>query len=229
MTKAPINSGRLLRAATISVSGLIFATAVYAGDRLEPRSQIAMMHQMNQGSAMGGGTSSGQRGGMGEMGGMGGMGGAARSGTGEMGMGAMGMAPGTGTSMAVHSALPGFPGASHIYHVGATGFFLDYADRLNFAVNQTTALNAIKQRALGELSAAQRKIDEAEQAFWIITAAEQPDAASIEAKLREIEKLRSDIRLAFIRAVGEAAKVLTDEQRKMVLGLAPMPRLPNRN
>jgi hypothetical protein len=76
---------------------------------------------------------------------------------------------------------------------------------------------------LTEQSAAQRKIDEAEQAFWTITAAEQPDVTAIEGKLREIEKLRSDMRLAFIRTVGEATKVLNADQRKMVLGLAPMP------
>ncbi|MBX9841473.1 MAG: hypothetical protein K2Z80_06665 [Xanthobacteraceae bacterium] len=120
------------------------------------------------------------------------------------------------------SALPGFSGASHLYHVGATGLFLDYANKLNFTVEQTTALNTVKQRALSEQSAAQRKIDEAEQAFWMITAADQPDATAIETKLREIEKLKSDTRLAFIRAVGDAAKVLTADQRKMVLGLAPM-------
>ncbi|MBX9846369.1 MAG: hypothetical protein K2Z80_31645 [Xanthobacteraceae bacterium] len=121
------------------------------------------------------------------------------------------------------SALPGFPGASHLYHVGASGFFLDYSDKLGFSVEQTASLNGTKQRALVEQSAAQRKIDEAEQALWMITAADQPDAAATEAKLREIEKLRSDMRLSFIRAVGEAAKVLTAEQRRMVLGLAPMP------
>jgi Spy/CpxP family protein refolding chaperone len=90
-------------------------------------------------------------------------------------------------------------------------------------VEQTTNLNGIKQRALLEQSAAQRKINEAEQALWMLTAADQPDGAAIETKLREIEKLKSDERLAFIRAVGEAAKVLDADQRKMVLGMTPMP------
>jgi Spy/CpxP family protein refolding chaperone len=56
--------------------------------------------------------------------------------------------------------------------------------------------------------------------LWELTAADQPDAAKIEAKVREVEKLRGDQRLAFIRAVGEAAQVLTDEQRKVLLGFA---------
>ena len=69
----------------------------------------------------------------------------------------------------------------------------------------------------------QRKSEEAEQALWMLTAADQPDAAAVEAKVREIEKIKSDARFAFIRAVGDAANVLTAEQRKMVLGMVPMP------
>lgn len=141
----------------------------------------------------------------------------------EMGMGSMGMAPGTGTRMAMPSALPGFPGASHLYHVGSTGFFLDYADKLGLSVEQKSALNAIKQRAVSAQSTAQRKVAEAEEALWTLTAAEQPDAAAIESKVREIEKLKSDQRLTFIRAVGDAGKLLTADQQRMVRGLMPMP------
>lgn len=138
-------------------------------------------------------------------------------------MGSMGKAPGPGGAMAMPSALPGFPGASHLYHVGASGFFVDYADKIGLTVEQSTALNAIKQRSLIDQSAAQRKAEEAEQALWMLTAADQPDGAAIETKVREIEKIKSDARLAFVRAVGEAANVLTAEQRKMVLGMVPMP------
>lgn len=116
----------------------------------------------------------------------------------------MGAAPGAGTSMAMPSALPGFAGASHLYHVGSTGFFLDYADKIGLSVEQRTALNGIKQRLLAEQAAYDRKAAEAEQALWSLTAAAQPDAAAIDGKVREIEKLKSDQRLAFIRAVGEA-------------------------
>lgn len=138
-------------------------------------------------------------------------------------MGSMGKAPGPDGAMAMPSALPGFPGASHLYHVGASGFFVDYAVKIGLTVEQSTALNAIKQRSLIDQSAAQRKAEEAEQALWMLTAADQPDAAAIEAKVREIEKIKSDARLAFVRAVGEAANLLTAEQRKMVLGMVPMP------
>jgi hypothetical protein len=141
---------------------------------------------------------------------------------GMMGMGSMGPGnmPGMGgmSKMRMASALPGFPGASHIYHVGATGFFLDHAEHIKLTAPQQTNLNRIKEKALLGKSTAQRKIDEAEQELWALTASDRPDAASIEAKVREIEKLRGGQRLGFIRSVGEAAKVLTDEQRRTLLG-----------
>lgn len=180
---------------------------------------LAMMDEM-KGSGMGGAGGA-------QMGGTaGGMGGTSPSGGGMESMccmGAMGKAPGAGTAMAMPSALPGFPGASHLYHVGAGGFFLEYADKLGLSVEQISTLNGIKQRSLLDQSAAQRKMDEAEQALWMLTAADQPDIAAIEDKVQEIEKLKSGARIVFVRAVGEAAKVLTVEQRKMVLGMAPMP------
>lgn len=55
----------------------------------------------------------------------------------------------------------------------------------------------------------------------MLTAADQPDAAQIEAKIRALEKLRGDERLAFIRAVGEATKLLTNEQRQSLTGFTP--------
>ena len=60
-----------------------------------------------------------------------------------------------------------------------------------------------------------------------LTSLDQPDITKIEAKVRDIEKLRTDERLAFIRAVGEAANLLTDDQRKILTGAmqspAPLP------
>lgn len=122
------------------------------------------------------------------------------------------------SGMPMPSALPGFPGASHIYHVGATGFFLDHPEHITLSAEQQAALNRIKEQTLLEQATSERRIEEVEQELWKLTASDQPDAAKIETKVREIEKLRTDQRLAFIRAVGEAAKLLTDEQRMALLG-----------
>ncbi len=138
--------------------------------------------------------------------------------------GMMGMAPmgggASGASMP-QSALPGFPGASHLYHLGATGFFLDHPQHIALSTEQTAALNKAKEQSLLAKSTADRAIEQAEQELWTLTASDQPDAAKIEAKVRQTEKLTGDSRLAFVRAVGDASKILTDEQRKILTGFAP--------
>ena len=118
------------------------------------------------------------------------------------------------------SALPGNAGASHLYHIGATGFFLDHPQHITLSAEQRKALNRIQEQAALHKSSADRKVQEAEQQLWKLTAADQPDTTQIETKVREVEKLRGDERLGFIRAVGEAAKVLTEEQRMALVGTA---------
>ncbi len=141
---------------------------------------------------------------------------------GMMGMGGMGgMNGGAAMGGMTQSALPGFPGASHLYHIGATGFFLDHPQHIALTTEQQAALNHAKEQALLAKQSSDRQIEQAEQELWTLTAADQPDSAQIEAKVGEIEKLRQGERLTFIRAVGEAAKLLTDEQRKILTGFAP--------
>lgn len=137
---------------------------------------------------------------------------------GMMGMGAM--SSGAAGSMP-QSVLPGFPGASHLYHIGATDFFLDHPQHVALTTEQKAALNKAKEQALLAKSTADRAIQQAEQELWMLTAADQPDAAQIEAKIAEIGKLAGDERLAFIRAVGDASQILTDQQRKILTGFAP--------
>jgi hypothetical protein len=137
---------------------------------------------------------------------------------GMMGMGGMG---GAAPGAMPQSALPGFPGASHLYHLGATGFFLDHTQHIALTTEQQAGLNKAKEQALLAKSTADRAKEQAEQELWMLTAADQPDAVKIEAKLAEIGKLTADERLAFIRAVGDASKLLTDAQRQSLTGFAP--------
>ena len=67
----------------------------------------------------------------------------------------------------------------------------------------------------------QRQIDQAEQELYTVTGAEQPENSKIQAKITEIEKLRSQQRMDFIQAVGEASKVLTHDQHMALLGTLP--------
>jgi len=137
---------------------------------------------------------------------------------GMMGMDPMGSDP---SAAMPSSASPGSPGASHLYHCGATGFFLDHQQYITLTTEQQVALNKIKDQALLAKSAADRAIEQAEQELAVLTAADQPDVAKVEAKVRDITKLSGDRRMAFIRAVGEAAKLLTADQRKSLTGFAP--------
>lgn len=122
------------------------------------------------------------------------------------------------SAMATPSALPGFPGASHLYHIGQTGFFLNHDEHIELSTEQRVGLSQIKEKVLLEKNSADRQIEQAEQDLWELTASDQPDASKIENQVREIEKLRGDQRLQFIRAVGEAAQILTPEQQKALLG-----------
>jgi len=146
-----------------------------------------------------------------------------------MGMGAM--PPGsqsvaTSPPTIPQSALPGFPGVSHLYHIGSTGFFLDHSAHVSLSTDQQAALNKIKEQALAAKTSADRQIEQAEQEMATLTSADQPDSAKIEAKVSDIEKLRTNERLAFIHAVGEAANLLTDDQRKILTG-AMQPAAPS--
>lgn len=116
------------------------------------------------------------------------------------------------------SSRPGIAGVSRIYHIGATGFFLDHAEHVALSTKQQEDLNVVRQRALLSKATAQRRIDEAEQKLWELTGADDPEAATIQATVQDIEKLRGEQRLAFIRSVTEAARGLTVEQRAILLG-----------
>tara|TARA_R110002096_G_scaffold385536_1_gene579375 strand:- start:11828 stop:12733 length:906 start_codon:yes stop_codon:yes gene_type:complete len=116
------------------------------------------------------------------------------------------------------SALPGFPGASHIYHIGSTGFFLDHLEHLKLTTEQQQQLNGIKEKALAEQSEFDRQIEKAEEELWSLTSVAEPNTAAIQTKLAEIGTLTSQQRLSFISAVGMAAEVLSDDQRKALTG-----------
>ena len=173
-------------------------------------------HSQQPGMSMGGGMQAG--GGMSGMGNMQGMQSAQDMEGMEDMMGQM--MPGMSSMNMPPSALPGFPGASHIYHIGATGFFLDHAEHIGLSTEQQVGLNKIKEQALLSKSASDRQIEQAEQELATLTSSDQPDLKKIEAKVRDIAKLGSDQRIAFIKAVGEAAKLLTPDQQKMLTGFA---------
>ncbi len=121
-------------------------------------------------------------------------------------------------SASVLSQLPGYAGASHLYHVGATNFFLDHPEHIALSLDQQSQLGSLRTRSFLNRGEMNRRIQEREEQLWVLTSAEQPQYSLIDAKVREIEMLRSDLRLSFIKDVGQATSILTEEQRRAVLG-----------
>lgn len=156
---------------------------------------------------------------MGEMGGM--SGGTASASGGMSGM--SGSAPQPKGGMAAmngpSSAMPGQPGSSHLYHVGSTGFFLNHSQHITLSGDQKLNLNRLKERAMLDRAYEQRRIDQAEQELYTLTGADQLDNSKVQAKVGEIERIRSEQRMNFIRAVGQATNVLTHEQHQALMGM----------
>ena len=128
-----------------------------------------------------------------------------------------GMAPMNSSS----SAMPGQAGASHLYHIGSNGFFLNHARHITLTQGQRLTLNHLKEKAMLDNAYEQRRIEQGEQELYALTGADQPDNAKMQAKISEIERLRSTERMNFIRSVEEASNVLTPEQRRALLGTMP--------
>lgn len=190
---------------------------------------MAMDDDMDMMPAPDAGSSGGMAMDSGEMGGMssggGSMPGGQMAGSGMKAMGCCmagmkGMG-GTGGTTRPTTSLPGFPGRSHLYHIGAEGFFLNHPQHITLSVDQQARLNRIREQALLTNATYERQVAEAEQALFVLTGADLPDTVKIHEQLRVIADLRAEQRAAFIRTVGEAAQVLTDSQRDALLGRKP--------
>lgn len=125
--------------------------------------------------------------------------------------------PGIGIQGAL-SSLPGFPGASHLYHIGATNFYLDHPEHLTLTLEQQARLSEIRTKALMRRSDYNRKIQLEEENIWILTASDRPDLKLIADKIRVVEKLRGDQRIAFIEDVGRATSQLSGIQIQALIG-----------
>ncbi len=153
-----------------------------------------------------------------------GMGGMGMGHTGMGGMGMMGRDPGASAGMILDatSALPGFPGMSHIYHVGATGFYLDHPEHVMLTGVQRDRLEGIRDRASSSLAKTEAKIEDAEHQLFVLTAAPRLDADAVSAAVDKLAGLHVEARVDFIQAVGDAAQVLTAEQRQVLVGEASL-------
>ena len=137
---------------------------------------------------------------------------------GSVGMSAAAPAPGMAGMSGPSSAMPGQPGASHLLHIGSTGFFLNHAQHITLTADQKSKLNRIKEKAMLDQASGQRKIDQTEQELYSLTGVDQLDNSKVQAKVAEAEKLRAGQRMNFIQAVSEASNVLTHDQHQALMG-----------
>lgn len=172
--------------------GMGGAGGMMHGQGMQPMSGHGMMGSGQNMQGMGG------RGGMGAM-------------MGRHGMGSM--SP-SGTTNAL--ALPGFRGVPEVYHFGSTGFFLDHAQRLEITDQQRAELRQVQLKAKAANDAFDGQIETAEQQLWQLTGAESPDGVHIESKIRQLERLKGDQRLAFIQSIGAAAQILSVTQLRLL-------------
>ena len=102
-------------------------------------------------------------------------------------MSAAAPAPGMAGMSGPSSAMPGQPGASHLLHIGSTGFFLNHAQHITLTADQKSKLNRIKEKAMLDQASGQRKIDQTEQELYSLTGVDQLDNSKVQAKVAEAE------------------------------------------
>ena len=113
--------------------------------------------------------------------------------------------------------LPGNSNAPHLYHLGETNFFLDHAELMDLNQQQTKQLDNLKQTWYSHSKQITKDIDALEEQLWQLTAEGKPDAKKIEEKIRQITALQTNLRIDFIRKVGEAVSVLSPDQVKALI------------
>ena len=103
---------------------------------------------------------------------------------------------------------------------------LSHRAELGLTTAQVQGLERIRddfQREAIKLDADQRV---AQMDLAALLRAEPVDLPKVEAKVREIERLKSDLRIGRIRAVERGKAMLTPEQRAKLQALAPDPAAP---
>ena len=112
--------------------------------------------------------------------------------------------------------LPAFPGYKHIYHSGANGFFLDKTSLITLSETQQQQLRVLQNSWQSTNQNFEKKINQAEQSLWLLTAEDRPNIAKIKSKIDQVSQLQAKQRLHFIQKVGEAATLLNEQQQKIL-------------
>lgn len=115
------------------------------------------------------------------------------------------------------------PPSSHLLHLGAARFFLNHGPRLGLTPTQRGALRTIRDDATVAWSKRDEEIARTEAELWEETGAARVLLPEVDAKVGQIEHLRAVQRMEYIRAVEQAAEILDEAQRQVLLGLRSSP------
>ena len=110
------------------------------------------------------------------------------------------------------TALPGYTSVPHLYHIGESEFFLDYSALLGLTKGQIDQLQAIQSQWQNQQDNMISQRDSLERHTWELTAMGKPDYKAIQKTVMSIESINAQLRLSFIRLVGQAVSVLTSQQ-----------------
>lgn len=124
--------------------------------------------------------------------------------------------------------IPGVPRPAPVERPLIT-FMLDHRDELGLTHDQASRLEALRNDFTREAIRREADIRIAELDLQALLAEERLDMARVEAKIRELGKLRTDLRVERVRTIEQGRGVLTSEQRTRLQGLLGGPaRTPRR-
>lgn len=106
----------------------------------------------------------------------------------------------------------------HLLHLGAARFYVDYRRRIGLSEDQRSRLEALRAEAVAAWSREQERIDAGEVVLWRLTGEPKPDEAAIAGAIRELEGIRAAQRIAYVQSVLGASRLLTEDQRRALVG-----------
>lgn len=96
-------------------------------------------------------------------------------------------------------------------------------DELRLSADQVKTLEGLVERFRKDAEARSRQIEAAEQEVASMLKADPADLNQVESKVRAIQALRADLRIARIRTIEEGRAALTQEQRQKLQALTAAP------
>ncbi|HLC41353.1 MAG TPA: periplasmic heavy metal sensor, partial [Methylomirabilota bacterium] len=103
---------------------------------------------------------------------------------------------------------------------------LRHRDELGLSTSQVQSLEKLRADFQQEATRYETDLRAAESDLASFQNADPPDIAQVEAKVREIERLRAEFRIARIRTIEQGKAQLSPEQRSKLRALLAEPRTP---